>query len=520
MTSSDDLLITGGLVVDPGSEKAEHLDLLVRGGVIARIAAPGTIAAPGVATHDAADRLILPGLVNAHTHGHANLMKGVADRWTLEASLTNGPWLGGARDPEMIYLSTLVGAVDMVSKGCTACFDLVYEFPRPTAAGFAAVARAYADVGMRAVLAPMVADKTLFHAIPGLLDALPADLRDAVGRFGLGAGDETIAAVEAIAAARSNLPDRISLAIAPTIPHHCTERFLRQCADIADGHDLRIHMHIAESRLQAVTARKLYGSSAVRYLHRLGVLRRGFIAAHAVWLDDDDLDLMAGTGCTVAHIPASNLRLGSGIAHVRPMLERGMTVGLATDGANSSDALSMLQAMRLASYGSRAFAGPRERWLGAAETLRLATQGGADVLGLERGGRIAEGALADLVFLDLDHIDFVPLTDPFNQLVTCADSAGVTDVMVNGRFVVQGGRITSIDISSLRERVRAAVARLQTSLADAKALAARLEPHVVAFAQSLIGEPLGIERFIAPGPGSGSVRNGGFPQAHGMKLAR
>lgn len=170
MTAGNEILIRGGLVVDPADGRAEHFDLLVRAGTIANIGAPGTVAAAGAAVHDATDRLILPGLVNSHTHGHANLMKGVADRWTLEASLTNGPWLGGARDPDTMYLSTLLGAADMVSKGCTACFDLVYEFPRPTAAGFAAVARAYADVGMRAVLAPMIADKTLFHAIPGLLE--------------------------------------------------------------------------------------------------------------------------------------------------------------------------------------------------------------------------------------------------------------------------------------------------------------------------------------------------------------
>jgi 5-methylthioadenosine/S-adenosylhomocysteine deaminase len=517
-TASDDLLITGALVVDPAAEKAEHLDLLVRGGVIAQIGAPGTIAASSAATHDAADRLVLPGLVNSHTHGHANLMKGVADRWTLEASLTNGPWLGGARDPDTIYLSTLLGALDMVSKGCTACFDLVYEFPRPTTAGFAAVARAYADVGMRAVLAPMIADKTLFHAIPGLIDALPAELRETVGRFGLGAGDDTIAAVEDIAACRNTLPDHISLAIAPTIPHHCSERFLRQCLDLADRHDLPIHMHIAESRLQALTARKVYGSSAVRYLDRLGALRRGFIAAHAIWLDDDDLDLLAKRGGAVAHIPASNLRLGSGIARVWPMLERGITVGLATDGANSSDALSMLQAMRLASYGSRAYAEPRERWLGAAETLQLATQGSADLLGLPRGGRIADGALADLVFLDLGHIDFVPLTNPLNQIVTCADAACVTDVMVGGRFVVKAGRVTSIDVSGLRQRVHDAVERLRANLTDARALAARLEPHVVAFAQSSLGQPLGIERFIPhpdgtklASPATSQTKRGGRP---------
>src|SRR5690606_36035605 len=109
--------------------------------------------------------------------GHANLMKGVADRWTLEASLTNGPWLGGSRDPDLMYLSALLGALDMVSKGCTACFDLVYEFPRPTLEGIAAVAQAYADVGMRAVLAPMIADRSLFQAIPGLAETLPSDLR-------------------------------------------------------------------------------------------------------------------------------------------------------------------------------------------------------------------------------------------------------------------------------------------------------------------------------------------------------
>lgn len=501
MTAGGDLLISGGLVVDPAAGRAERLDLLVRNGAIVRIAAPGSIAPAGAAVHDADDRLILPGLVNSHTHGHANLMKGVADRWTLEASLTNAPWLGGARDPDTMYLSTLLGAVDMVSKGATACFDLVYEFPRPTVAGFAAVARAYADVGMRAVLAPMVADKSLFHAIPGLLDSLPAELRETVARFALGGGDATIAAVEEIAANKHALPNGISVAIAPTIPHHCSERFLRQCLDIAQRHDLRIHMHVAESRLQVLAAHMLYGSSPVRYLDRIGMLRPGFVAAHGIWLDDGDLDLLAGAGAAVAHVPASNLRLGSGVAHVRSMLDRGMTVGLATDGANSSDALNMLLAVRLASYVSRAFAGPRQRWLGAAEALRLATQGGADLLGLDRGGRIAEGALADFVFLDLRHIDFVPLTDALNQVVTCADSACVTDVMVNGRFIVWAGRISSVDTTNLRERVRTVVERLHMSVADAKALAARLEPHVVAFAESQFDEPLSIERLMAPGCG-------------------
>ena len=376
---SGDLLIRGGLVADPRDGTCAHRDILIRDGIIAAVRPAGERheASAQIAVHDATDRLIIPGLINAHTHGHANLMKGVADRWSLEASLTNGPWLGGGRDPEIMYLSTLLGAVDMISKGCTACFDLVYEFPRPSAAGTAAVARAYADAGMRAVLAPMVADRSLFQAIPELADALPDDLRTTIGAAALAPGQEIIDAVASIFEDKDKLPAGLSFAIAPTIPHHCSDEFMIACASLAERHGLPIHMHIAESRLQAVVQRQLYGVSAARHLANIGLLRPGFVAAHSVWLDDDDLDLLASHKACVAHIPASNYRLGSGIAHVRAMLERGITVGLATDGANSSDALNMFEAMRLASFSSRVFGRPRNDWLSAQETFHAATVAGA-----------------------------------------------------------------------------------------------------------------------------------------------
>jgi 5-methylthioadenosine/S-adenosylhomocysteine deaminase len=498
MSGSERLFIGGGLVVDPQSGTAENKDLLIERGQIVAIGAPGTVDRAGAAHHDARDYLVMPGLINAHTHGHANLVKGVAEAWTLEASLTNGPWLAGARDPETMYLSTLLGAIDMLSKGCTACFDLVYEFPCPTRQGFMAVAQAYADAGMRAVLAPMVADKSLFQSIPGLVEALPRDLGETVRKFELGSGEETIAAIESIAAAKRELPDSVTLAIAPTIPHHCSERFLRDCMDVADRHSLPIHMHIAESRLQAVVALQIYRRSAVHYLAELGILRPAFTAAHGVWLDNDDLDLLAAHGCSIAHIPASNYRLGSGVAHVRPMLARGINVGLATDGANSSDSLSMLQAMRLASFSARSFDSPREEWLTSREVVRLATRGSAKILGLEGCGRLEQGACADLVLFDLGHVDFIPDIDPINQLVTCADSAAVTDVMVSGVFKVRDRKIVSVDTSDLRDRVRESVARLKTATEPARALAERLEPHVVAFAQSMSSEPLPFERCIRP----------------------
>ncbi len=494
------LKIANALMVDPATGSCGRRDLLVHAGKLVSVDDPGTVRVDDdCPVRDASDRLVMPGLINAHTHGHANLMKGVADRWILEASLTHGPWLGGDRDPETIYLSTLLGAAEMVLKGCTACYDLVYEFPQPSPQGLAAVAKAYADVGMRAVLAPMIADRTLFDAIPGLTDALPPRLREQVGRFRLAPADETFAAIEDSLAVRENLPGSVSLAIAPTIPHHCSDQFLRRTRQLAERHDLRIHMHVAESRLQAITAQKLYGCSLTRHLAEIGLLGPKFTAAHAIWLDGDDLDLLAEAGAAVAHIPASNFRLGSGLAAVRPMLDRGITIGLATDGANSSDSINMFEAARLASFTSRAYATPRDSWISSREALTLATQGGAAVLGLsDISGRIAPGHCADLVFLDLGHVNFVPLNDPINQIVNCEESGAVVDVMINGRFVVEDRRLTTIDTAKLRRDVAAAVERLRAKSAPARNLAYEIEPFTVAFAERFISEPIGIERHVRP----------------------
>lgn len=489
------LRISGGLVMSAGAKGAARKDIVINQGVIESVLEPGAPADADCVDHDATDRLICPGFVNAHTHGHANLMKGVADAWTLEASLTNGPWLGAARNAETTYLSTLLGAMDMISKGCTACTDLVYEFPLPTKENFWAVAAAYHDAGMRAVLAPMIADKNLFQAIPDLMPALPSELRDEASAFRMPPREATIERVEEIARSRSDLPPGIALAVAPTIPHHCSESFLTDCRSLASRHGIPIHIHIAESRLQAVVAHRIYGCSAVQYLAGLDMLSPTFTAAHGVWLSHDDLDLLAANGCSVAHIPASNFRLGSGVAHIRPMLDRGINVGLATDGANSSDALSMLQAIRLASYGARAIAGGRGEWLRADEVLRLATEGGSKILGLS-GGQIVPGACADLTFFDLAHIDFLPINDPVNQIVTCADSSSVTDVMTDGIFRLRHRKFVTLDLSDVRGRIARSADQLSAATGAARALAGRLESHVVAFADSLALEPLGFDRFI------------------------
>jgi 5-methylthioadenosine/S-adenosylhomocysteine deaminase len=472
------LLVTGGLVWDGAT--AAPRDLLLQGGRIAALLLPGEGPA-GVPRFDARDRLVLPGLVNAHTHGHATLMKGVADRWMLESSLTNGAWMGGQRSIDIIRISTLLGAVEMLEAGCTACYDLFFEFPRPSAEGLATVAGAYAEAGMRALVAPMVADRALFEVLPGFLETLPDDLRRQAAAFRLAPAAQTLAALRDAFGAVTP-PPGIAFALAPTIPHHCTDEFVTGCRDLAASRGLRLHMHVAESRLQALIARRLWGTGPVHHIARLGLLGPHFTAAHAVWLGGDELDLLARHGATVAHMPASNMRLGAGVASIAAMRARGVTVGLGTDGCNSADSLDMAEAMRLASHLSRLRDVPRDEWLAAADVLRMGTEGSAAVLGIE-GGRIAPGLPADLALLDLGHRAFVPLHDAANQAVTCNVAGAVREVFVAGRQVVAEGRCLAPAAATLRDRARDALAELMERLAPSRALAARLEPHVVSYAE-------------------------------------
>ncbi|HEY5646205.1 MAG TPA: amidohydrolase family protein, partial [Pseudomonadales bacterium] len=179
-------------MLDPERHAAPFLDILIEDETIREIGEPGLAAPEGTQVVVAADQLMHPGLINGHTHSHGNLAKGMGERWTLELLLTASPWISGNQQLEDKYLSTLIGACEMVLKGCTACYDLMGEFPTPSVDGLSAVAKAYSDVGMRAVIAPMVADASFFEAIPGLMDALPPALQKEVERLRMAPHEVTL----------------------------------------------------------------------------------------------------------------------------------------------------------------------------------------------------------------------------------------------------------------------------------------------------------------------------------------
>lgn len=491
-------IVRGGRVLDIAAGTAAPGDILIEDDTICEIGAPGLAAPAGAVKIDASRRLIHPGLVNAHTHSHGNLGKGMGDRWPLELLLTAAPMLTGYRGLDDLRLSAQIGAVEMMLKGCTACYDLFFEWPAPTRDGMAAVASAYAELGMRAVIAPMVADRTFFEAIPGLAEALPPALRERVAALRLAPRDETLAAIRDGFQAWSADRDLVRPAVAPTIPHHCSDEFILGCAGIARDFAVGLHSHVAESKVQAVASLKVYGSTQTAHLDALGVLGPHFTVAHGVWLDFDDMARLGNHGASVAHNPGSNMRIGSGLADTRTMLERRVNLGIGTDGATCADNQNMYEAMRLASFVSKVQGPEWQRWLTTREAALAATEGSARALGFgDRIGRIAPGWKADLVMLDLDHPNWLPLNDPVNQLVHAEDGTAVDGVMIGGRTVVQNRKPVGVDLAKLRERAEAARERLYAANADNRALYTALEPVVGSYCPGLARMPYHVHRYGA-----------------------
>jgi guanine deaminase len=490
-------IIRGGRVLDARGHRADPADILITGDTITEIGAPGLAAPADASVVDARDKLLHAGLINAHTHAHGNLAKGMGDRWTLELLLTAASWIGGNRSLEDKRLSAKLGAVEMVLKGCTACYDLAFEWPAPTLEGLQAVGGAYAEVGMRAVVAPMVSDRTFFEAIPGLKPTLPPALQQSVETLQPAPWKTSVENMgQALAGWRLDR-DQVRLAVAPTIPHHCSDEFIRACVGLSREHGAGMHTHVAESKVQAIVGLQRYGKTLTAHLDDLGVVGPHFTVAHGVWLDTDDMKRLGDRGASVAHNPGSNMRLGNGLADMRGMLERRVNVGIGTDGANCSDNLNMYEAMRLASFASKAQGPDLERWVTTEEVALAATEGSARALGLEgKIGRLAPGYKADIVFLDLGHVNWLPLNDPTNQLVHTEDGSAVTHVMIGGRMIVENRRVTTVDLGALAREAASARERLARLNAPGKDLYEQLAAVVGRFCPGLAHTPYHVTRYI------------------------
>jgi len=454
-----EVLIRGGLVLAHAKHQPERLDIYVENGRIKALLAPGTPVNETIPEFDATQCLIHPGLINAHTHGHGALTKGVADRWNLEQLIAMGASLNQNRSHEFMQLSAQLNAAEMLLKGCTAAFDLYGELPTPSPEGLEAVADAYSQSGLRVALAPMFADQNFYRSIPDLLRHLPLSRQQL---YLQGADKNMEAILESLRAVFNTKYDRVSWALAPSIPLVSSDDFLMSCHELAMELGIKIHTHALESPLQKQMYPKRYQGGLIQHLSRLGILNEQWVLAHCVWLNATELALLAEHQVAIAHNPVANLRLGSGIADVRKMLDYGLKVGIGTDGASSSDNQNMYESVRMGALLSRIKTPQVTEWLSAQEVFFAATEGGAACLGLEgQVGRLQEGYLADMVFVDLSHINWQPLNHVLQQLVYVEDAQAVRHVMVDGEWMVRDGVLLRLSLADLMERATLAREQLQ-----------------------------------------------------------
>jgi guanine deaminase len=496
------LVVRGGEVLRGEPPALARADVLVDGDRIADVG-PAVTAPAGAEVVDAAGCLVVPGLVNAHTHGHNILLRGLADRWTLEDLLNHGPALNANRTVEDHYVGAALNAVEMLRTGCTAAYELFMTAPAPTIDDLDAVARAYADVGIRAVIAPAVADVVFWHAVPGLVESMPTELRRRIEAVAATPTDALLKLNdEAIRRLHGSAGGRIRISLAPTIPTQCTDAFLEGCARQVRDHGVGLHTHLSESKVQAIAAQRRWGKTAVERLGELGLLGPRFVGAHGVWLTDDDIRRLGDAGACIAHNPASNLRLGNGIAAVREMLDRGVTVGLGADGSMSSDNQNLYEAMRLAGLiGNIRFPHLRDRWLGAGDVWRMATIGSARAVGLgDEVGAVERGRYADLVLLRGDGPFLRPRSDVAGSLVYVETGADVATVIASGRVVVRDGRVLTVDEARLRQRAQEAADRLRRQNTAGWALAAEVGPYLSTACRAAAVAPYPVNRYAASVP--------------------
>ncbi len=371
------------------------------------------------------DHVLIPGLVNTHTHAAMTLMRGLADDLPLEAWLEKGIWPVEKRwvSAEMVRDGTELAIAEMIAGGTT-CFSDQYFFPE-------IVAETAVDLQMRAMVGtPIIEFPTAWASDASEYMNKASDLvHDPYVDHPL-----------------------ISTCFAPHSTYALSDESFVELRVLADQLDVRIQIHLHETAAEITTAIERTGKRPFDRLNELGIVNPSLLAIHCVHMNDTEIEIFAESGVNIAHCPRSNLKLASGIAPVTKYREGGVNVAIGTDGAASNNTLDMLAEMRKTALLAKTSASDASA-ISASEALRMATLDGATALGLAREtGSIESGKWADLCCVDLNRLHSQPVYDPVSQLVYTARADQVTDVWIAGKHQLDNGRLTQINTDSLLER--------------------------------------------------------------------
>ncbi|RVK34447.1 amidohydrolase [Sinorhizobium meliloti] len=430
-------------------------DILIDGGKIKAMGA-ALAAKPDASIIEGHRKLVMPGLVNAHTHSSETFLRGRYERMPLEVWLLYAyPLL--MNDPigeRLLYLRSLLLAMESLRNGVTTLCDDFFDSPRHDLDRLATVFRAYDDAGLRANVSSAVMNVHTLEALPFAREVMPTRLQDLLD---FGPPMTAAAYLDYCKSAFSSLhgkSGRLNFMIAPSAPQRCSPDLMAACMDLAIENHVPFHTHILETKTQAVTGHLLHGKSLIAYMADLGLLKRNTTIAHSVWVSDEDMCLMGEAGVSVAHNAVSNMKLGAGIAPIRRLLDAGVTIGLGTDGVSSNDTSRIFDVMRVAGLIHSASGPDYAKWVAADEILAMATIGGARTALLEQvTGSLEAGKAADLLILDLRTYPFMPLNDLAKHLVYSENGSSIETVIVAGRIVMHDRRLTALDEPAIFDEI-------------------------------------------------------------------
>jgi 5-methylthioadenosine/S-adenosylhomocysteine deaminase len=422
-------------------------DILIESSTIKAIGAH-LQAEPGAQVIDGSGKLVMPGLINSHTHSSETFFRGRYQGMPLEIWLLYAyPLLmNGAIGKRLLYLRSLLLAMESLRSGVTTFCDDFFDPPAHDLDRLGIVFGAYEDAGIRANVSSAVMNIHALDALPYAREIMPQDLQD---KLDFGPPISAAAYVDYCKSAFSSLhgrAGRLNFMIAPSAPQRCTRDLMLACMDLAVDKGVPYHTHVLETKTQAVTGHEIYGKTLVAYMNDLGLLRRNTTFAHSVWVSDDDMALMGAAGMSIAHNAVSNQKLGAGISPIRRLLDAGVAIGLGTDGVCSNDTSRIFDVMRVAGLIHSVSGPDYSKWVRAEEILRMATIGGAHSAMLEHvTGSLEVGKAADLLILNLNSYAFTPFNNAARQLVFAENGSSVETVMVAGRIVLQSGRLTTVN---------------------------------------------------------------------------
>ena len=433
--SDNTILIKNALILNPNNFEDKKQSLLIKDDLIAEIAdeIDDDKAAKII---DAEGKILLPGLINTHTHLSMTLFRGLADDLSLDSWLNDHIWPMEANlNGDYCYIGALLGAVELIKSGTTTFSDMYFYMEDVT--------RAVEDAGIRAVLSY------------GMIDFGDAERREAELKENL----------DLFNSCNGMADGRIKVFFGPHSPYTASEELLIRTRQLADEHNMGIHIHVSETEKEINDISQEKGLRPFEYLDKIGFLGPDVVAAHCVWLSDNEIEIIKKHDVKVSHNPCSNMKLASGISPVSKLIENDICVSIGTDGASSNNNLDLIEELKTASLLQKV-ATLDPKVLSSDEAIEMATIKGAEALGLDSEiGSIEVGKKADIILIDTNAANMVPDSSSLSSnIIYSANGSNVDTTICNGKILMENKELTFLDEQEIFDKAKQAIKELKEAI--------------------------------------------------------